>query len=247
MKKGIVASNQWLKLKELTNARVALGNIGPALPLFEVLALKEAHAMAKDAIVRTLDHTYLERECKTLGLPCFRFKSQVGDRLEYLKRPDLGRKIETSNHKAPIDKANIVLVITDGLSAKAVNTNVFQVIKAVLPDIKSKYSISVALVEQGRVAIGDPIAKIFNADFVAVFIGERPGLSSPESMGIYTTYKPDIGITDERRNCISNIHRNGLSSSQASNLLIYLIRESFGKKISGVKLKIDLQRVIENN
>lgn len=243
MKKEVQVTKRWDKLREFTNARIALGSVGTALPLSEVLALKEAHAMAKDAITRSLDKELLRSFCIENNLDCFDFKSQAKDRLEYLKRPDLGRKIFNEELNSFYPEVDIVFVITDGLSASAVNKNVSNVLKGILTEVKSKYSAAVAIVDQGRVAIGDYIANIFKASFVVVFIGERPGLSSPESMGIYTTYKPEIGITDERRNCISNIHANGLSNTQATYLLIYLIEQSYKKQMSGVNLKIDLAKL----
>ena len=235
---------KWQQLKSYTKARVALGNVGTSLPLNDVLALKHAHALAKDAILTQLDKEFLKIKAKEHGVLCSEFKSQVKDRLEYLKRPDLGRKLVDASEVENIKKVDIVIVITDGLSATAVNSNAFSVLDGVLPDLKEKFSICIALVEQGRVAIGDQVAEFYNADFVAVLIGERPGLSSPESMGIYVTYKPKIGFTDERRNCISNIHKDGLSSIQASTLLNYLIHRSFALKISGVELKIDLGAIL---
>jgi ethanolamine ammonia-lyase small subunit len=113
-----------------------------------------------------------------------------------------------------------------------------------IPKLINTYSIAIAVVEQGRVAIGDELSELFHSKFTALFIGERPGLSSPVSMGIYTTYEAKAGFTDEKRNCISNIHQNGLSTEEASILLNYLILNSFELKISGVNLKIDLKKLL---
>ncbi|MEP2280907.1 ethanolamine ammonia-lyase subunit EutC [Maribacter sp.] len=244
MSKNIPLANKWQQLKQHTKARVALGNVGTGLPLTEVLALKHAHAMAKDAIVTKLDVGILSQKCKEQAIPYYMFKSEASDRLEYLKRPDLGRQLLLNANLEKIERVNIVFVITDGLSAKAVNTNAFKVLDHLLLNLNDNYSFAVALVEQGRVAIGDAVAELFHADFVAVCIGERPGLSSPESMGIYTTYSPKIGFTDERRNCISNIHANGLSGKQGAQLLNYLIEKSFALKISGVALKLEVGEIL---
>lgn len=239
MSNEIQQDDPWRKLKQFTNARVALGNVGSSLPLKEVLALKLAHAQAKDALVTTLDVKSLESQLQKYNIPFYSFKSKVTDRNEYLQRPDLGRKLSDESSEEVFEKADVVFVLTDGLSAVAVNKYSIDVLGLVLPDIVQKYTVAVVTVEQGRVAVGDEVAELFGADFVAVFIGERPGLSSPESMGIYTTYQAKKGFTDEKRNCISNIHSHGLSVQNAASLLRYLIQQSFALQISGVGLKID--------
>lgn len=133
---------------------------------------------------------------------------------------------------------DLIFVITDGLSVEAVNVHAVRLIQEILPNLTEKYKIGIALVEQGRVAIADEIGELLNAKMTAIFIGERSGLSSPQSMGIYTTYAPKVGLTDERRNCISNIHPHGLSYELASNQLFSLINQSFALKYSGVDLWI---------
>ena len=245
MSDKVVLPDQWQKLKQFTKARVALGHVGTGLPLNEVLALKHAHALAKDAIVTQLDVDGLQHKSERLSIPCQVFKSKVQDRLEYLKRPDLGRRLDVNTDHSTTEKADILFVITDGLSATAVNKYAFGVLDIVIPEVNEKYKVAIALVEQGRVAVGDEVAARYEADFVAVLIGERPGLSSPESMGIYTTYKPKLGLTDERRNCISNIHAHGLSAKQGATVLKYLIDRSFALRISGVALKIEVGELLE--
>jgi ethanolamine ammonia-lyase small subunit len=235
----IESTDPWQKLKQFTNARVALGNVGNSLPLKEVLALKLAHARAKDAIDTTLDTRLLRSQIEKYDLPFYEFRSQVTDRNEYLQRPDLGRKLSRDGLQKVYEKVDIVLVLTDGLSAVAVNKYCHQIVEEIFPEIVKNYSVAVVIVEQGRVAVGDEVAELFQADFVAVFIGERPGLSSPESMGIYTTFQAKKGFTDEKRNCISNIHYQGLSNQHAASLLRYLIQQSFALQLSGVALKID--------
>ena len=239
MSEELQNNNPWQKLKQFTNARVALGNVGSSLPLNEVLALKLAHAQAKDAISTTLNIRNLQSQLLKYNLPFYSFKSKVTDRNEYLQRPDLGRQLNEESSKESVEKVDIVFVLTDGLSAVAVNKYSTDMLDLVLPEIVQKYTVAVVTVEQGRVAVGDEVAEFFKADFIAVFIGERPGLSSPESMGIYTTYQAKKGFTDEKRNCISNIHNQGLSIQQAASLLRYLISQSFALQISGVGLKID--------
>jgi ethanolamine ammonia-lyase small subunit len=235
----IKSTDPWQKLKQFTNARVALGNVGNSLPLKEVLALKLAHAQAKDAIDTVLNTKLLRSQIKKYDLPFYELRSQIKDRNEYLQRPDLGRQLSHEGLEKIYEKADIVFVLTDGLSAVAVNKYCHQVLEEILPEVTAKYSVAVVSVEQGRVAVGDEVAELFGADFVAVFIGERPGLSSPESMGIYTTFQAKKGFTDEKRNCISNIHQQGLSIQHAASLLRYLIQQSFALQLSGVALKID--------
>ncbi len=245
MKQDLKLTDAWRRLKVFTNARIGLGSIGNAMPLEEVLALKLAHAKAKDAIYTELDTEDLKKRiAEGLNLEVFEFRSKVKDRNQYLVRPDFGKRLGISNSRQIYPPTDILFVITDGLSASAVNNNAIEVLNILIPEIRDQFTLSVALVEQGRVAIGDEVAELFNAKFVAVFIGERPGLSSPESMGIYTTFNPRSGFTDEKRNCISNIHQNGLKDFQAALILKFLIIQSFHLKMSGVGLKVDLKSLI---
>ncbi|MEC7262764.1 MAG: ethanolamine ammonia-lyase subunit EutC [Bacteroidota bacterium] len=238
----------WENLKEFTNARIALGSVGNAIPLNEVLQLKFAHAHSKDAIITELDVVALKKEMQSWGYPIWEVKSQASDRAEYLKRPDLGRKLDKTSeallrkNKYSLD---IIFVLADGLSAGAVNQNALPLLQLLLPQLQG-YSIGFVTATMARVALGDAIGSALNAKFVVLFIGERPGLSSPESMGIYTTYAPKLGLTDERRNCISNIHSNGLNYQHATSLAGYLIRQSFAKQISGVDIKINLKELLED-
>ncbi len=242
----LVQEDAWSDLKVHSNARIALGNVGGSLPLREVLNFKLAHANAKDAIYTPLDTQRLSEECDQLGLPFFQLKSKITDRTEYLKRPDLGRRLNQASVEE-LKKAkrtyDLVFILVDGLSANAINTHALIILNLILPQL-THFSIAICLVSEGRVAIGDEIGMLLKAKFTSVLIGERPGLSSPKSMGIYTTYTPQLGFTDERRNCISNIHENGLSYEQAIQLLNYLIEQSFLRKMSGVDLKIELDKLI---
>ncbi len=241
MKDSLIQQDTWTSLKAHTHARIALGNVGGSLPTQEVLNFKLAHAEAKDAIFIPLDINELTHGIAFFDLPLFTIKSRIENRNEYLKRPDLGRRLNEQSVELlgkNSQSFDLVFVITDGLSAEAVNVHAVRLIQAVLEEITEKYKIGIVLVEQGRVAIADEIGALLNAKMTAIFIGERPGLSSPQSMGIYTTYAPKIGLTDERRNCISNIHANGLSYELASNQLISLINQSFEMKYSGVNLGI---------
>ena len=242
MNKDLIQPDPWISLKTHTHARIALGNVGGSLPTQEVLNFKLAHAEAKDAIFIPLKINELTHNLEKMPFPIFTVKSKINDRNEYLKRPDLGRRLDEksveilSKNKENFD---LIFVITDGLSAEAVNAHALPLIERISTDLKEKYRIGIALAEQGRVAIADEIGELLNAKMTVIFIGERPGLSSPQSMGIYTTFNPKIGLTDERRNCISNIHANGLSYELASNQLISLINQSFALGYSGVDLKVE--------
>ena len=246
--KSLVKKDAWDNLSAYTNARIALGSVGNSIPLKEVLQFKLAHAHAKDAIYTELDIPFLEKEIQSLGFPVWKVQTKVQNREEYLKRPDFGRILNKDSAQLLQNAAqtlDIVFVLADGLSAAAVNTNAIPVLKEILPQLDSKHKIGFVLATHARVALGDAIGIQLNAKFTAVLIGERPGLSSPESMGIYTTYAPITGLTDERRNCISNIHKNGLNPKQGALLLNYLIQQSFAKQISGVGLKINLKELLE--
>ncbi len=239
----IIQEDNWSFLKNFTKARIALGNVGGALPLNEVLDFRLAHAKAKDAIFSELAVNELSEALANLGVSPMILKSNIENRNQYLTRPDLGRTLDAISSemlKEQITEPDIVFVLVDGLSANAVNNHALAVLERILPLLKTHFTYQVVLVKQGRVAIGDEVGELVKAKFTALFIGERPGLSSPQSMGIYTTYAPQKGLTDERRNCISNIHPDGLSYEMATQILYYLIEQSFLRKISGVDIKVNL-------
>jgi len=245
MENKLIQTDPSKLLKTQTNARIGLGNVGGALPTNQILSLKFDHARAKDAVFSPLETKKLINDLSAFNLPLFCLKSKAENKIEYLKRPDLGRRLDNYSLKI-LEKGNekpdIVLVISDGLSAEAVNIQIINVLKQLIP-MWSKYKIALALVENGRVAIADEIGELLGAKFTAIFIGERPGLSSPKSMGIYTTFQPKIGLTDESRNCISNIHPDGLSVAQAVQILNYYMEESFKNTYSGFKLKLELNLI----
>ncbi len=248
-KRSVVLEDSWSELKAHSKARIALGHVGGSLPLREVLAFRLACAEAKDAIYSELNTVQLCDSFASLEVPVFKLSSRIENRDEYLVRPDLGRRLSEPDvelMQTINQTCDIIFIVTDGLSADAVNKNAFEVLKKIIPTLKSRFDIAVAVVKQGRVAIGDEIGGLLKAEFSVVMVGERPGLSVPDSMGIYTTYSPKMGLTDERRNCISNIHQDGLSAEAAATILNYLIEQSFEKKISGVSLKMSLDLLGEN-
>ena len=236
-KNNYFQKDPWQELRSLSRARIALGNTGGSLPTKEVLNFQEDHAFTKDAIYSDLKIEELKRALGEFDLPVFLFDTKVSDRKEYLKRPDLGKKLADPKSSGKNNDFDILFILTDGLAADAINERAIPLLQEILPKLKVNYNIGLCLVKYGRVAISDEIASTLKTTFTVVLIGERPGLSSPKSLGIYTTYEPKPGTTDERRNCISNIHENGLSIEKASDLLQYFIEESFRRKLSGVKLK----------
>lgn len=229
-------------LREFTAARIAIGRIGNSIPLKHSMEFNLAHAHARDAVYSVLDFDGLTNKLSSFNLPVLHLHSQAITRHKYLKRPDLGRLLSEDSHSflaGFIGNADVCIIIADGLSATAVNENAHGLLKLLIPML-SAAGLTIApfcLVEQGRVAIGDDIGSGLNAKLSIVLIGERPGLSSADSMGIYMTFNPQPGLTDESRNCISNIRKGGLSYKQAANKIFYLVNEAFKRKISGVSLK----------
>jgi ethanolamine ammonia-lyase small subunit len=226
-------------LREFTPARVDLGRTGHSLPTSELLDFQLAHARARDAVHLPLDAHSVLLELKQKNIPCVTLASEADDRFTYLRRPDLGRRLnaESREQLAPL-KADydVAFVIVDGLSALAVHRHAVPLLELVLA--KLDWNIApVTIVEQGRVAIGDEIGELLDAKLAVVLIGERPGLSSPDSLGIYLTWQPRPGRTDAERNCISNIRAEGLSYEIAAHKLLFLMNESRRLKLSGVQLK----------
>lgn len=242
MKKELEPINPLAALKEFTAARIALGRVGASIPLKQSLEFKLAHAHARDAVYSTLRVDELTTKLSLFNLPVLHLHSKALTRHKYLKRPDLGRRLDENSSAILSDYnsgADVAILIADGLSAEAVNENASCLLEILLPMLISA-GLSVApicLVEQGRVAIGDDVGFLLNAKLSVVLIGERPGLSAADSMGAYLTYNPRPGLTDESRNCISNIRPEGLIYQAAAEKIFYLITESFRRRISGVDLK----------
>jgi ethanolamine ammonia-lyase small subunit len=239
----IVTPDPWADLKAFTAARIALGRTGNAEPLQAMLQFKLAHANARDAVYAVLEQQELLNELQALHQPAFLLHSQAGNRHEYLQYPDRGRRLngQSVNQLKEFNSTgyDVCLVVADGLSATAINNHAIAVLKLLLPKVE-KAGLSVApvcIVQEGRVAIGDETGWLMKAKLVAVLIGERPGLSSPDSLGVYLTYGPAPGLTDESRNCISNIRPEGLNHTAAAEKIFFLINESLRLKLSGVGLK----------
>lgn len=239
----IVTANPWEQLRQHTQARIALGRAGTSLPTQPHLAFQSAHARARNAVHHPLDVDKLSKELARRGWTTLTLHSAASSRAEYLQRPDLGRRLsdaslQTAGQAARHDH-DIAIAIVDGLSACAIETNALPFLDRLMPQLQSDgYTLTpLSVVEQGRVAIGDDIAAALGARLVIVLIGERPGLSSPDSMGIYMTWGARRGMNDAQRNCISNIRPAGLGYDDALHKLCYLVREAFARQLSGVSLK----------
>jgi ethanolamine ammonia-lyase small subunit len=239
-----IAKDPWHNLNRFTPARIALGRAGMSLPTRACLEFQLAHALARDAVNLPLDFAGLAQRLNLRGYQTLILQTQAENQSVYLQRPDLGRLLSASamdclQHTAKIP-ADAVVVVADGLSSKAIEQHAELFLGLLLPELQANgYRLPpVFLVKHGRVAIGDAIAEHYATRLCIVLIGERPGLSSPDSMGIYFTYLARSGLsTDADRNCISNIHKNGLNYEQALKKLHFLIKESEKLQLSGVNLK----------
>jgi len=234
----------WHSLNQFTPARIAQGRAGMSQTTRNSLEFQLAHALARDAVNIPLDFAQLEQGINALGYATLTLQTQADNQRLYLQRPDLGRVLSASaisclQHNSSI-QADAIVVVADGLSSKAIEQHAEPFLRLLLPELQAKaYQLPpVCLIKHGRVAIGDAVADYYAARLCIVLIGERPGLSSPDSMGIYFTYQAKSGIsTDADRNCISNIHSNGLSYAQALKKLLFLMNEAEKCQFSGVNLK----------
>jgi ethanolamine ammonia-lyase small subunit len=245
-----VTPSRWEALRQLTDARLALGRAGHSLPTTAHLAFQLAHAQARDAVHLPLDALGLATDLSALKLESLQLQSAAADRLSYLQRPDLGRKLDTPSrqvlarwmdkHRQPV--FDLAFVIADGLSALAVHQNAVALISAtwsrLQTDTAHSWALSpIVIALQARVAIGDEVGEALHAKTVVVLIGERPGLSSPDSLGAYLTWAPRAGLTDVSRNCISNIRPAGLPIAAAAVKLHHLLSQARTRQLSGVALK----------
>lgn len=242
--------NPWLELRRLTPARIALGRTGTSMPTRAQLDFQYAHAQARDAVHLPFDHAGLSAQLAERRRESLLLHSAAVDRNSYLQRPDLGRKLSDQSAQTLRDYAqthpggvDLVIVVADGLSALAVHRHTLPFLTRLEEQMSvDQWSTApVVLVEQGRVAIGDEIGQLLGAKMVVMLIGERPGLSSPDSLGLYFTYNPKVGLTDAYRNCISNVRLEGLSYGMAAHRLLYLMREACRRQLSGVNLKDEAQ------
>lgn len=254
---GKVVENPWSDLRRFTDARIGLGRAGISLPTSEMLAFQLSHAQARDAVNFPLDISEMTKTLSAIDALSvvekpLSLQSEAVDRVTYLQRPDLGRKLSQAGRTTLLNtmqsrqsstqaQYDLAIVVVDGLSSLAVQKNAAPFISELLkqlPTEPSPYKIApITLVEQGRVAIGDDIGELLNAQVVMVLIGERPGLSSPDSLGLYLTWEPKTGLNDACRNCISNIRPAGLSYFEAARRAVYLLQEAKKCGLTGVNLK----------
>lgn len=228
---------RWVDLRRFTPARVALGRAGNGLPTTAQLDFQAAHAAARDAVHAALDVASLRADLAAAELPSIAIHSEAVDRRTYLVRPDLGRCLRHSDRVViPAMPGAMLFVVCDGLSATAVQRHAVSLLRRVVPALAGPVA-PIIIAEQGRVALGDDIGEAMGAEAVAVLIGERPGLSAADSLGVYLTWQPRRGRTDAERNCISNIRPEGLAPEIAADKLLWLIGAMRHMRLTGVALK----------
>jgi len=255
----LITPTPWDALRQFTDARIALGRAGVSLPTNAHLAFQLAHAQARNAVHLPLDASGVAASLQALGLTTLLLHSQAADRATYLQRPDRGRRLDAAslhtlarwqalarNMAQPAGDAafDLALVVADGLSARAIHENAVPLLTHLLQRLQNGRTpgwriAPVAVVEQARVAIGDEVGERLGASLVVVLIGERPGLSSPDSLGLYLTWAPQVGKMDAQRNCISNVRPAGLSVDAAAQTLHRRMSQAHHKQLSGVGLKDD--------
>ncbi len=241
--KDIATPDPWTSLRRHTAARIALGRSGASLPTAEVLGFGLAHAQARDAVHLPLDIDAIERELQAQDFECLRVHSAAPDRADYLRRPDLGRRLDAASRERlasyPAAGMDLLFVVADGLSSKAVQRHALPLLVEVRPYLEATgFRLGpVLLAQQSRVALGDEAGELLKATAVVMLIGERPGLSSPDSLGIYLTWQPRVGRSDAERNCISNVRPEGLGYADAAMRLSWLLNEARRLQLTGIHLK----------
>lgn len=233
-----------LELRRFTPARVGLGRAGNSIPTRELLNFQAAHAQARDAVHHPFDATELAARIEALGLPTRIVESAASDRTEYLRRPDLGRRLSASSRSAIEELAgsyDVVFIAADGLSPLAVQLQSVPLLQVLLSALTpAEWRIAPVIVaSRSRVALSDDIGSAMGAALAVMLIGERPGLSACDSMGIYLTWGPRPGRTDADRNCISNIRPQGLEIEAAAETLLRLMKLARANRLSGVSLHLD--------
>lgn len=237
----LARADPWAQLKALTAARIALGRCGSGLPTRAVLDFAAAHALARDAVHQPFDTDAMARTWAGFGLgAALRVRSRADDRMTYLQRPDLGRKLAPASAAAlgaGAGQWDLSIVVADGLSALAAQRHAMPLLAELLPLIRGLRLAPLVIAEQSRVALGDEIGALLQASLMLVLLGERPGLSSPDSLGAYLTFAPQVGRLDAERNCVSNIRPDGLPPADAARKLAWLIQQALARRFTGVALK----------
>jgi ethanolamine ammonia-lyase small subunit len=242
-----VASDPWALLRRFTPARIALGRAGESLPTAALLEFGLAHAQARDAVHRSLDVPAVLGQLAAAGFGTLTVASAAVDRAHYLHRPDAGRRLDENSHTrlcghSAANPPDLAIVIADGLSACAAMRHAVPLLQALRPRLETLQIAPVVVAQQARVALGDEVGELLGAAQVVVLIGERPGLSSPDSLGAYLTHAPRVGRTDAERNCVSNIRPEGLGYERAAYRLALLCEGARRLGRSGVDLKDESAR-----
>ncbi len=231
----------WAALRRHTPARIAIGRAGSGLPTQAYLEFQAAHARARDAVHAALAVDAMMRSVAACGSPVIPVRTAAADRQAYLRQPDLGRRLSAESKarlSEPMVAPDVVIVIGDGLSSVAVERNAVPVLKSLVPRLAAAglELAPIVLAVQARVALADEVGELLQAKLSLIMIGERPGLSAADSLGIYVTFAPRVGRVDSERNCISNIREGGMSAADAAAQATELIRSMLEHQASGVPL-----------
>jgi len=237
----------WNSLRRLTAARIGLKRSGASLATAPLLEFQLAHARARDAVHAELDEARLQRDLAPLGLPVLTAASRANDRAQFLMRPDLGRQLSPEAEDTLAAKKasyDIAFVISDGLSAGAAQKHAAPLLAEIIPALKDWRIAPLVIVRLGRVGAGDAAASALNATSVVILLGERPGLTAPDSLGAYLTWKPRPDTTEADRNCVSNIRPEGVRYADAARTIVHLLRAMRAGGVSGIALKDDSDRLL---
>ena len=255
---SLTKRDPWQPLREVTSARIALGRVGASLPTRPWLEFKLAHAQARDAVHNRLDLGKLNTDLASLGHSSVVVETAVPDRATYLRRPDLGGRLSDAARVGleelaagvpavgPMEKPDLVILLSDGLSALALQEHAAPLLAQLLPKLaEDDWAVApLVIAPLARVALQDEVGELLGARLALILLGERPGLGAPDSLGAYLVYEPGRERTNADRNCVSNIRVAGLAPEPAAEAIAYLLRRALGQKRSGIALKDD-RRVIE--
>jgi ethanolamine ammonia-lyase small subunit len=234
----------WLRFRAATRARIGLGRAGDSLPTSALLGFTLAHARARDAVHGEANFAAVAAGLRPVETVLV--QSQAADRVTYLRRPDLGRRLRGADFSVlAAGDYDAVFVVADGLSADAIDTHAVKMVQAAMGRLAGWRLAPVVLARQARVALGDEIGAALGAQFCVLLVGERPGLTVQDSLGIYLTYAPRPGCRDAQRNCISNIHADGLGYDAAAAKLAWLMDRARSLGMTGVGLKEDAGVALE--
>ena len=235
----------WARFRPSTRARIGLGRVGDAVPTPALLDLMLAHARARDAVHGAADFGAIAEALAPR--PVIEVRSRATDRTTYLRRPDLGRRL-APDCLPHLERGewDVVFVVADGLSAAAVNRHAVPMLEACFARLHGWKIAPIVLAREARVALGDEVGEALGAKLCALLVGERPGLSVRDSLGVYLTWEPHVGRVDSERNCLSNIHPEGLSYDVAADKLVWLMTEAARRRLTGVDLKEDAPVALES-